>query len=322
MPPLSSRLLSSGDLVADRRLEMARDYAAAGEAAAAAELTEQALELAPGWAAGWFALGEFRETAAERAADDAGRAGFRAGAVEAYRAALGLDAEDRCGATLRLARLGAEAAPDAPSAAHVRDLFDGYADRYEASLVAALGYRGPQLIGGLLEARCVGRRFAVALDLGCGTGLLAPVIRPHVDRLDGVDLAPAMIAKARAGGLYDGLEVGDVVAAMASRPAASLDLITAGDVFCYLGDLTAVFVAAARVARPGAVFVFTTEAVGDDEPGGDVVLRDSLRWAHRRRHLETAAATAGFAVAAIETATLRRDRGRDIAGHVALLTRT
>jgi hypothetical protein len=31
MPPLSSRLLSSGDLVADRRLEMAREYAAAGE---------------------------------------------------------------------------------------------------------------------------------------------------------------------------------------------------------------------------------------------------------------------------------------------------
>lgn len=309
---------------------MARDYAAAGEAAAAAELTEQALELAPNWAAGWFALGDFREAAAERAAaarvdapddgTDADR--LRGGAVEAYRTALRLDPEDRCGATLRLARLGAEAAPDAPPAAHVRDLFDGYADRYEASLVAALGYRGPQQIGALLDSHAAGRRFAAALDLGCGTGLLAPVIRPRVERLDGVDLAPAMIAKARAGGLYDGLEVGDVAAAMASRAAASLDLITAGDVFCYLGDLTAVFVAAGRVAEPGALFVFTTEAVGDDEPGGDVVLRDSLRWAHRRRHLEAAASAAGFAVTAIEAATLRRDRGRDIAGHVALLTRT
>jgi len=320
MPPLSTRRLSSGDLVADRRLEMARDYAAAGEPVAAAELMEQALELVPDWAAGWFALAEFRETAAGRGGPEADAA--REGAVAAYREALRLDADDHCGATLRLARLGAAPAPDAPPPAHVRDLFDGYADRYEASLVAALGYRGPELIAALLDARAAGRRFAAALDLGCGTGLMAPVIRPRVERLDGVDLAPAMVAKARARGLYDGLEVGDVVAAMAARTAASLDLLVAGDVFCYLGDLTAVFVAAARVAAPGAVFVFTAEAVGDDEPGGEVVLRDSLRWAHRRRHLEAVAANAGFRIETIEAATLRRDRGCDVAGHVALLTRT
>ena len=353
MPPSHARHhLSSGDLVADRRLEMARDYALGGEPAAAAELVAQALDLVPDWAAGWFALGEFREAASARAGDAATEAGdagpgapvdprrdgggrgaaeatspadaaaFRDGAIAAYREALRLDEADRCGATLRLARLGAAPAPDAPPAAHVRDLFDGYAERYEASLVTALGYRGPELIGRMLDGHAAGRRFATAFDLGCGTGLVAPVIRGRVDRLDGVDLAPAMIAKARAGGLYDGLEVGEVVAAMEARAPRSIDLVTAGDVFCYLGDLTPVFAAVARVAVAGAVFVFTTEAVADDEPGADVVLRDSLRWAHRRRHLEEAARAAGFEVTAIEAAVLRRDRGADIAGHVALLTRS
>jgi predicted TPR repeat methyltransferase len=174
----------------------------------------------------------------------------------------------------------------------------------------------------MLDAAAPGRRFATAYDLGCGTGLLAPRLRDRVARLDGVDLAPAMIAKARAGGLYDGLEVGEVVAALDTRPAASLDLVTAGDVFCYLGDLHAVIAATARVLTPGGLFVFTAEAVGDDEAGGDVVLRDSLRWAHRRQHLETAATAAGLGVATIDAATLRRDRGRAIAGHVALLTKT
>jgi predicted TPR repeat methyltransferase len=315
MPPLSSRLLSSGDLVADRRLELARDYAAAGEAGAAAELMEQALELAPGWAAGWFALAEFREAAAATGEDAID------GAAEAYREALRLDPEDRCGATLRLALLGVGAMPVAPPTAHVRDLFDGYADRFEASLVGALGYRGPEMIERLLDAHLSGRRFGAALDLGCGTGLLAPVIRARVDRLDGVDLAPAMIAKARAGELYDGLEVADAVAAMAARPPASLDLITAADVFCYLGDLSGVFAAAARVAAPGAVFAFTTEAVVDDEAGDEVVLRSSLRWAHRRSHLERVAAATGFDVVAIETTLLRRDRGTDLPGHAALLVR-
>ena len=311
MPPLSSRLFSSGDLVADRRFELARDYAAAGVAGAAAELMEQALELVPTWAAGWFALGEFREAAA------ASGGGATDGAAEAYREALRLDPDDRCGATLRLGRLGVGAMPLAPPTAHVRDLFDAYADRFEASLVTGLGYRGPEMIERLLEGHVPGRRFAAALDLGCGTGLLAPVIRPRADRLDGIDLAPAMIGKARRTGLYDGLEVGDAVAAMAARPAASLDLITAADVFCYVGDLSAVFAAAARVAAPGAVFVFTTEAIGDDESGDEVMLRPSLRWAHRRSHLERVAATAGFEVVAVETTLLRRDRGSDIPGHAA-----
>jgi predicted TPR repeat methyltransferase len=315
MPPLSSRLLSSGDLVADRRLELARDYAAAGEASAAAELMEQALELAPAWAAGWFALAEFREAAA--ATDE----GARTGAVEAYREALRLDPDDRCGATLRLALLGAGAMPAAPPTAHVRDLFDGYADRFEESLVTALGYRGPEMIERLLDAHVPDRRFATALDLGCGTGLLAPVIRPRVDRLDGVDLAPAMIAKAHRTGLYDALEVGDAVAAMAARQAESLDLITAADVFCYLGDLSTVFAAAARAAAPGAVFTFTTEAIGDDEIGDEVMLRPSLRWAHRRGHLDRVAAANGFDIVAVETTLLRRDRGNDVPGHAALLVR-
>jgi predicted TPR repeat methyltransferase len=33
------------------------------------------------------------------------------------------------------------------------------------------------------------------LDLGCGTGLAGAVFRPFVERLVGVDLSPAMIAR-------------------------------------------------------------------------------------------------------------------------------
>ena len=67
-PSDATRSLSSGDLTADRRRAMAREYLAAGEAQAAAELMEQALEIAPDWAAGWFELGEFHEAAGATAA--------------------------------------------------------------------------------------------------------------------------------------------------------------------------------------------------------------------------------------------------------------
>ena len=57
----------------------------AGDHAAAAELMLGALELAPGWALGWFRLGEMHE-----------RAGAIDQAAEAWRMALNLDPADRC----------------------------------------------------------------------------------------------------------------------------------------------------------------------------------------------------------------------------------
>ncbi len=63
---------SSGDLLADRRYDYAMAAKADGDLAAAADLLVQALEIAPGWAAGWFALGEVE--AGRGAADDAAQA--------------------------------------------------------------------------------------------------------------------------------------------------------------------------------------------------------------------------------------------------------
>lgn len=310
-------VLSSGDLLADRRLALAGDYAAAGEPAAAVDLCEQALERAPDWAAGWFMLGEFREAAAR--ADAADREALGRAAVEAYLRARSLDPDDRCGATLRLARAGAIPAPNGSPPAHVRDLFDGYAARFEASLVGALGYRGPEQFAAMLARVAPERRFAAAIDLGCGTGLLAPVVRPRVERLVGVDLSPAMLDRARSGGFYDELVVGEIVADLTRRPPATFDLILAADVFCYVGDLAPVFAAVARVARPDALVLFTTESVEESEPGGGVVLRDSLRWAHRPRHVALGAAACGLAVAAETPVVVRRDRGCDVGGRLTAL---
>ena len=44
-------LLSSGDLIADRRFAYAADYAARGDHQAACDLLQQVLERAPAWAA-------------------------------------------------------------------------------------------------------------------------------------------------------------------------------------------------------------------------------------------------------------------------------
>ena len=60
--------LSSGDLVADRRFDFARDLQLKGDLVAAADLLLQAIELAPRFASAWFTLGQIRDQLGEREA--------------------------------------------------------------------------------------------------------------------------------------------------------------------------------------------------------------------------------------------------------------
>src|ERR1700732_879191 len=155
--------LSSGDLMADRRFDFARDLQLKGDLVAAADLLSQATELAPGFASAWFTLGEIREQLGERDA-----------AIAAFRKAQQADPGDRHGARLRLMLLGAENLSGMPPA-YVCALFDQYAPKFESALVDDLGYRGPALLfKAVLAARHAVRKpafFRRAIDLGCGTGL-------------------------------------------------------------------------------------------------------------------------------------------------------
>src|SRR3954447_18504546 len=142
-----SRQHTSGDLRADRRYAYAEACLAEGDAAAAAEMAEQALDLAPCYAPAWLLLGRARE--ALHAAS--GREADLQAALRAYGNALDLDPEDALGSRLRLAQLGVGDALAAISPAYVRALFDGYAARFERHLVGDLGYQGPEMLRACLD---------------------------------------------------------------------------------------------------------------------------------------------------------------------------
>jgi len=274
-----------------------------GDWRAAAEVLEQALEVAPRWAPAWLALGEAREKLAETVR-----------AARAYRAALLLDPDDALGAGPRLARLNAASPPALPRS-YVRALFDDYAPRYQRHLTEGLAYRGPELIAEALDGASPGRRFSLALDLGCGDGMMAARIRPRVERLAGVDLSSAMIAKARQRGTYDELHAEDICVFLEARPAASADLVAAADALPYFGDLTRLFGAVACALAPGGLFAFTAEASDSDA----YRLHETLRFAHSAAYLEACAAQAGLARLTLLPASSRREKGRDAPGWVGVL---
>jgi predicted TPR repeat methyltransferase len=298
--------LSSGDLIADRRFDFARDLQSRGDVLAAADVMEQALELAPGFASGWFALGEMRE---ELNQNDA--------AIEAYRRACACDSEDRHGAKLRLIRLGAEPVTEM-SPAYVRALFDQYAPKFETALRDNLKYCGPEI---LLKAVCAVRHrrdqpifFKRAIDLGCGTGLAGRAFASIADAIDGFDLSPGMIEQARHTQLYRRLEVADIVQALAGEADASADLILAADVLVYVGDLAPLLAQVARVLTVGGLVAFTVEA----HAGDGFTLGGGLRYAHGKPYLHAAIAAANLTVLELGEVSTRTDGGAPVPGFVVV----
>jgi len=298
--------LSSGDLMADRRFEFARDLQLKGDLPAAADLLLQAIELAPNFASAWFTLGGIREELGEHDA-----------AIAAFDKARASDPDDRHGAGLRLMRLGA--APVAGmSQAYVQTLFDQYAPRFESSLVDDLGYRGPALLfRAVLSVRSAARKpafFKRAIDLGCGTGLAATAFAREVDHFVGVDLSPRMIARARAGGLYAELEVADMLQGLRGRADTSADLILAADAMVYVADLAPVLAEAARVLAPGGLLAFTAETYD----GEGVVIGRGLRYAHAAAHVRASVEAAGLTLSLLEDRSARNEDNAPVPGLVAV----
>jgi predicted TPR repeat methyltransferase len=298
--------LSSGDLVADRRFDFARDLQLKGDLVAAADLLAQATELAPGFASAWFTLGEIREQLGEPDA-----------AIAAFRRARDADPDDRHGASLRLMLLGAEKLAAMPPA-YVRALFDQYAPKFESALVDDLGYRGPALLfKAVLAARHAVRKpafFKRAIDLGCGTGLAASAFANEVDHFIGFDLSPRMIEKARLIGLYAELEATDMLEGLRGRPDVSADLILAADAMVYVADLVGVLKEARRVLVPGGLFAFTVET----HDGDGVMIGEGLRYAHGTPCVRASIEAAGLQLSQLEVLSARNEDNTPVPGLVVV----
>ena len=279
---------------------LAAALAEAGQHESALAAVTRAVELSPSNGAAWSLRGTL-----------ARELGRREEAAAAYRQALAHGADPQLTAYYLAGVAQDDAPPAAPPRQYVEQLFDVYAQDFDVHLAGRLQYRAPQILVEGLGAR----RFRGALDLGCGTGLCGPLLRPRADRLEGVDLSAAMVERAREGGQYDAVTQADIAEFLEATPNR-FDLLIAADVFIYVGALERVFAGAARVLEPGGAFCFSVEAADELQSFG---LRMSLRYAHSERYIRMLAAQTGFDVQATARHPLRIDQGQPVAGCFAWL---
>jgi len=243
-----------------------------------------------------------------------------AGATEAaqphYKAALRINPHDVL-SDYFLSATGKSAGPSAPPPGYVEKLFDNYAQQFEKHLVEILQYRAPELLCEAIQ-RITQPPLAAwnVIDLGCGTGLCGPLIRPFAARLTGVDLSAAMLEQAREKSVYDDLVQGDVSTVFGGL-AASMDLALSADVFIYLGSLTPIFSAAGIALRPGGWFAFTTEAHDAD----GYMLDTTGRYRHARAYVETEAAAAGLETVHVEAVVARYQGHQPVMSDLYILRR-
>ena len=198
---------------------------------------------------------------------------------------------------------------------YVRHLFDQFSADYDARMLGQLTYRAPLIL----------REFAVLLglgglkrhdilDLGCGTGLMGEAVKDWARRLDGIDLSPQMIEKARARGIYDELYVNDIIAWLA-RPGLMYDLVLAADTVVYLGDLAPLLSTVRARLADGGNFLFTVEG----QAGSGFELGPKRRWRHSETYLRTEAERTGLSVSGLMACEPRTEAGEPVSGWAVAL---
>jgi predicted TPR repeat methyltransferase len=216
----------------------------------------------------------------------------------------------------------------------VRQLFDTSAATFDHDVVSKLGYAIPsEIVEALLAAQGGLKPPWDVLDLGCGTGLVGVEISSHSRRLAGVDLAPNMIDRSRERGVYTELYCADLMEALAYEYSreTNYDVVTAADVFIYVGKLEDVIPAIRRVLRPEGLFAFSAEAseVGEatevGEAGGqgegteapaprDYRLGLMGRYAHSAAYMRRLASSNGFDIELLRETRIRLEHRRPVRG--------
>jgi ubiquinone/menaquinone biosynthesis C-methylase UbiE len=151
-----------------------------------------------------------------------------------------------------------------PADINGREQFNHWSETYEHSLVQWLFF--DRVHRGLLRRLPTGFTPAAVLDIGCGTGRLLRRMQKRWPSavLTGVDLAEGMTAQARR--LTPAAAIHQAPAEHLPVESDSVDLVTSTVSFHHWSDQARGVAEAARVLRPGGLFILADLKIAHGRP--------------------------------------------------------
>ena len=197
---------------------------------------------------------------------------------------------------------------------YVEKLFDGYANKFEYSLVQQLEYNIPKIITKMIVSKHPNDSLGSVLDLGCGTGLAGFEIKELCTNLEGIDLSNLMLEKARKKNIYSKLIHGDILEFLLNEDL-DFDYFISTDTFVYIGDLSDIFSSIKSRNRSGSKLVFSTEHRENDT----FMLETSGRYSHSKGYIESLCQKFNFKLSYFEKAQLRKEKGKFLTAGLYIL---
>lgn len=196
---------------------------------------------------------------------------------------------------------------------YVEGLFDAFADSFDDALVNKLEYNTAK-IAEILKLNIPNNDITKILDMGCGTGLLAPYLKKYCDHLIGIDVSQKMLKKAEVGNHYTNLIHSDIVDYI-RKTKDKFDLFIAADVLVYIGDLDLLFKLIKQSNSSGGWFAFSTEHIETST----YELRSSGRYAHSKSYIDSLCEKYGYVIKDFAVENLRKEKGEFLSGGFYLL---
>ena len=233
-------------------------------------------------------------------------------AIVSYQKALSLK-PDYADASHLLSSLTGKTTNSAPTE-YVENLFDGYASKFDQSLVVDLEYRIPKLLTDIIIKEHGSGTLGSVLDLGCGTGLTGLEIKDFCSNLEGIDLSKKMLELANAKNVYDQLSHSDIIEYL-SNEELNFDYFISSDVFVYMGELSDVFRLIKSKNKRAGKLVFSTEHTELD----GFKLEKTGRYSHSKTYIEELCAKFEYTISHFSMVNLRKEKGQFLTGGLYVL---
>lgn len=198
---------------------------------------------------------------------------------------------------------------------YIENLFDAYANHYEHHLVRTLHYTLPDLFFNAAKKICHLKKESLnLLDLGCGTGLCSAPFKPFTKICDGVDLSEKMLMIAKAKNIFTSLTRSEILLYLKDKKEL-YDIILAGDVCVYFGELEKLFIFVAQSLRQNGFFIFNTEISLEK----NFTMHQSGRFGHSENYIKSLAKQNHLSIRKFETIQSRIQNNEPVPAFLVVL---